>query len=113
MSSVCNTILTFLWVMLGYSQKVSVWNISMSTLVSVSQASELLQISPQQVRLLCRSGKLPSAKVGNAWVVDAESQEFRLMLPHRDTRPESIARRSSDKPIALSFFSGAMGLDLG
>ena len=93
--------------------------IFMSTLLDVKKAAVILNLTPQQVRALCRSGKLKSEKVGRSWIIEkthidnyydsntcgvAEDQVSYL------TRAEILA---TQKPIALSFFSGAMGMDIG
>ncbi|MCF6238665.1 MAG: class I SAM-dependent methyltransferase, partial [Candidatus Marinimicrobia bacterium] len=87
--------------------------------MDISKASNLLNITPQQVRNLCRDRKIPSEKISGRWLLyehdvhnyydnnscgTAENQETYY------TNEQVI---SSNKPIALSFFSGAMGLDLG
>jgi DNA (cytosine-5)-methyltransferase 1 len=90
-----------------------------STILDISKASNLLNITPQQVRNLCRDKKIPSEKISGRWLLyehdvhnyydnnscgTAENQEIHY------TNEQFT---SSNKPIALSFFSGAMGLDLG
>lgn len=86
----------------------------MSTLKSVSEVAALLDISPQQVRSLCRSGKLPGEQIANNWIIDIDNYQFKALRPlalennHNNQRSPEVG-----KPIALSFFSGAMGLDLG
>lgn len=83
----------------------------MSTLISTADASSILKLSQPQVRKLCADGKLPAQKIGKSWVVDSTSPEFLATSPHTDgTNPLAVQK---GKPIALSFFSGAMGLDLG
>ncbi|OFY48367.1 MAG: modification methylase SinI [Bacteroidetes bacterium GWF2_41_31] len=86
-------------------------------MISVEDASKKLNISPQQVRNLCRSGKLKSEKVGNTWVIEDSILEY-----YFDTTCSGVAEdqvkyektpASKESPIALSFFSGAMGLDIG
>ncbi|XCN74049.1 MAG: DNA cytosine methyltransferase [Candidatus Electrothrix aestuarii] len=90
-----------------------------STFVDIKKASELLKITPQQVRNLCRSKKLPSEKVSGSWVMYEHD-----IYNYYDNSSCGIAENQSSyytneellsktKPIALSFFSGAMGLDLG
>ncbi len=89
----------------------------MSTQIGVREAAELLGISQQRVRTLCRLGTLPAKMVGNAWVVEREAVDLyglqtahMVAEDHPTYQPVSSAQR---RPIALSFFSGAMGLDLG
>lgn len=90
-----------------------------STLIDVKKASELLKITPQQVRNLCRDKKLLCEKISGAWVIHE-----RGIYNHYDNsscgtaenRPNSYSSEdliSKNKPIALSFFSGAMGMDIG
>lgn len=87
------------------------------TLLSVRQASELLAISPQQIRNLCRSGKLQSERIGNSWVIDKGSLELFFDNTCTGVAEDRIGyfrfKQGSDKPMVLSFFSGAMGLDIG
>lgn len=90
----------------------------MSTYSSIADAAELLNISTQRVRTLCRKGELQSEKIGNAWIVDQNSiKNYGLRTAHMiaQDHPAYVAETPSiyRKPIALSFFSGAMGLDLG
>ena len=90
-----------------------------STQVDINKASELLKITPQQVRNLCRDKKIPSKKIGRSWVLDE-----REVCNYYDNSSCGTAENqpayhsngkmlSKNKPIALSFFSGAMGLDIG
>ena len=87
----------------------------MSTGVSIKAAAEQLQISEQRVRTLCRQGDLKSEKFVNSWMIDVKSlDEYGLKTAHtvaEDHPAYNIIKNK--KPIALSFFSGAMGLDLG
>ncbi len=95
----------------------------MSTEHTIQQAAEQLQVSVQRVRTLCRDGSLDARKIGSTWLVSAASlHRYALRTAHQvaEDHPRYMAncaaqRRSasSGKPIALSFFSGAMGLDLG
>lgn len=90
-----------------------------STLIDINKASELLKITPQQVRNLCRNKKLPCEKISGSWVLyeqgiynyyDNSSCGTAENQATYYTNEEIL---SKNKPIALSFFSGAMGLDLG
>jgi len=86
-------------------------------MISVEAASKRLKITPQQVRNLCRSGKLKSEKVGNTWVIEDINLEYffdNSCSGVAEDQPKYIKDSSSiSSPIALSFFSGAMGMDLG
>ena len=88
----------------------------MSTNISIKDASSQLAISEQQVRTLCRQGKITAEKIGNTWIIDQKSiSKYELISSHRVAENHSVYHvNSKDKrPIALSFFSGAMGLDIG
>lgn len=90
----------------------------MSTFVSTSAAAKKLAISKQQVRKLCRDGQLKSQKIGVSWIIDEKSvYSYGLKKSHLVVEDhfliQSQSMQSMNKPIALSFFSGALGLDLG
>ncbi len=89
----------------------------MSTNISIKEASAQLKISDQRVRTLCRSGEIVAKKFGNAWLIDQESvDKYGLLTAHKIAENHdayNIPKMTDERPIALSFFSGAMGLDLG
>lgn len=74
----------------------------------------MLRTSEQHVRALCRSGSLAARQVGTQWLTTRESvtqYARRLAKDDPPDRPRKTGRLPRLK--ALSFFSGAMGLDLG
>ncbi|KJV47917.1 modification methylase SinI [Pantoea sp. BL1] len=83
----------------------------MSTILTVVEASTFLGISPQRVRYLCRTGSLPGARQsGKVWLITEQSLvEYKNNMIIEDR----TATVKTSQPIALSFFTGAMGLDLG
>ena len=86
----------------------------MSTEISIKDAAQQLNISEQRVRTLCRQEELKSRKFGNSWLIDNKSlDEYGLKTAHIIAEDHPAYDVNSRKPIALSFFSGAMGLDLG
>lgn len=88
----------------------------MSTEVTIKDAIQLLGISEQRVRTLCRNNELESRKVGTTWLIQKESlKTYGLKKAHTiaEDHPVYKKRAKNKKPVALSFFSGAMGLDLG
>lgn len=87
----------------------------MSTPISLKEAALQLQISEQRTRTLCRAGQISSQKIGSNWVVSQESvNKYALVNGHKAAEDHPAYNvTASRKPIALSFFSGAMGLDLG
>ena len=45
----------------------------MSTLISTSEAANLLKVSPQSVCTLCRDGTIDATKIGKSWVINQAS----------------------------------------
>jgi len=90
-----------------------------STLIDTKKAAELLKITVQQVRNLCRTGKLPSKQISGTWVISEKDVISFSVKNYYSVAEDHAAYFSHDeivenkKPIALSFFSGAMGLDIG
>lgn len=86
------------------------------TLLDVPEVADLLNLSPQAVRLLLRQGKLAGRKVGGVWLVDPrDANRYGSevgALPEPRPKPSTRRKRSAQMS-GLSFFSGAMGLDLG
>lgn len=82
--------------------------------MSVKDAAEHLQLSQQRVRELLRSSQLEGKQIGNRWLISPESIRSYSNKKKRETE-DHPARRTGPLPElkALSFFSGAMGLDLG
>lgn len=87
----------------------------MSTNKTVKEAATALGVSVQRVRTLCREGLISSRKLGTSWFIDAQSlSRYGLTSAHKVAQDHPTYEvRSKNKPIVLSFFSGAMGLDLG
>jgi len=88
-----------------------------STQISIKEAANLLNMSQQRVRTLCRSNILSAKKIGRSWIIEADSvKHYGLQSVHmvaEDHPTYDIPSQKKGQPIALSFFSGAMGLDLG
>jgi len=88
-----------------------------STMLSVSEVALKLDVTPQQIRNLCRDGKLKSEKLGGTWIIEAEAVSNFLSSTSygvaEDQAPYLSQGKQFSKPIVLSFFSGAMGLDIG
>lgn len=88
----------------------------MTDLLTTLEAADILQVSAQYVRKLLREGVLPGEKISGVWVIPISAIEDRddsgeLLRTIIQDRPRKMTSRT--KPIALSFFSGAMGLDIG
>ena len=89
-------------------------NIPIQDVISSIAASELLGVSEQRVRTLLRSGAIEGKQIGKQWITtDAAVNTYKLAgaLPHTEDRARAAGPLPELK--ALSFFSGAMGLDQG
>lgn len=86
----------------------------MSTEITIQQAAAALKLSEQRVRTLCRQGVLSARKIGTNWLIDRQSlSRYGLATAHQLAEDHPVYSAGGHKPLALSFFSGAMGLDLG
>lgn len=86
----------------------------MSTHKTIKEAAAGLHMSEQRVRTLCRKGLIKSRKVGSNWLIEAESlSRYGLTTAHYVAEDHPSYNTKRNKPVALSFFSGAMGLDQG
>lgn len=84
-------------------------------LFTIQDVANRLKVTPQYARKLIKDGKLPAAKLGSQWVVHSDDLDSYVQNYNVFIEPEDHPRRSSAVPdiVALSFFSGAMGLDIG
>jgi DNA (cytosine-5)-methyltransferase 1 len=85
-----------------------------STLLSIKNVSDYLGLSEQRVRTLVREGQIEADRVGNSWIIPNTSLNKYMELqggPVPKDHPRPIKKLPKIK--AMSFFSGAMGLDLG
>jgi DNA (cytosine-5)-methyltransferase 1 len=86
----------------------------METEITIKEAAKQLNISEQRIRTLCRNNELSARKIGNSWVINSESlQSYGLKTAHKVAEDHPAYYVNKKRPVALSFFSGAMGLDLG
>lgn len=83
--------------------------------IGCKEAAHTLNVTEQYVRLLIDSNQLNATKVGNTWAIDSKSVNNYIKKNKRSSFVPDHARTSKEIPpiVALSFFSGAMGLDLG
>lgn len=82
--------------------------------ITAKEASELLSVSEQRVRTLLRSGAIEGRQVGKQWITTISAvSTYKLAgaLPPPEDRYRAPGPLPNLK--ALSFFSGAMGLDQG
>ena len=71
-------------------------------------------LSKQYARSLARRGVIPSEKLGNSWLINKDiiSDKNFLFSVYPDVEDQKC-KFTEDEVIAISFFSGAMGLDYG
>ncbi|MDP1711549.1 MAG: DNA cytosine methyltransferase [Candidatus Nanopelagicaceae bacterium] len=88
---------------------------SIPNVMSVWEASVLLKFSEQRVRGLATEGQILGSKVGGTWVLNEESvRSLALQRGVLNPEPSGQTRNHGKQKLnVLSFFSGAMGLDLG
>lgn len=83
--------------------------------LSTAQAAQILRVSEQRVRELLRDNELDGFRVGRAWVIHRDSV-LDLAASRGAITPDGVRTRNEDSASSLkvfSFFSGAMGLDIG
>ncbi|MGY1426046.1 DNA cytosine methyltransferase [Lysobacter sp. A289] len=88
----------------------------MSDLLSVYDVSGRLAYSEQYVRRLLREGQMAGEKIGGAWTIRESALEAYQTGSEPELEPvedHPLRQRKKGGIRALSFFSGAMGLDLG
>lgn len=82
-------------------------------LLSPDEAAKELRITPQRVRQLIANDTIPAERVGRSWVIHRSDLGLARTTTTASTIPPSTEKQNRGKLKSLSFFSGAMGLDLG
>ncbi len=88
-------------------------------MLSVLEVAETLNCSEQYVRKLIREGKIDAERVGKTWLIHQTTidnfnlKDIKLNKPGIVQDRVSTRKYSKSKLNVLSFFSGAMGLDIG
>jgi len=84
-------------------------------LLPVKTAAKQLKVSEQHVRGLLREGKLTGKMIGTQWLISNVAIKAYLSPKKKNDVVLDHPRKGKKLPDlkALSFFSGAMGLDLG
>lgn len=88
----------------------------MDKLYSVLEASTLLQVSEQYIRRLLKFKKLEGQMVGKTWVIPQENLVAYQKNYKNGAVKDHVSNIDANKENGLrvlSFFSGAMGLDIG
>ena len=84
--------------------------------LDVEELAETLNVSLQYIRSLARRGKIGAIKFGNTWLIEKKvllDKHFLFSIQTDVADQKSMVKTGSCKYKALSFFSGAMGLDIG
>jgi DNA (cytosine-5)-methyltransferase 1 len=82
--------------------------------ISTKDAAESIGVSEQRVRTLLRTGALRGKQIGKQWITTTDAVAAYLRAgaaPQPSDRKRKVGKLPTLK--ALSFFSGALGLDLG
>ena len=85
-------------------------------MLSTDDIARRLGISKPTANKLVRSGEIAAERVGSQWVAGERAFAAYLDRGNLSPAPEDHPRTGADDvagPVALSFFSGALGLDLG
>lgn len=84
-------------------------------LLTSSDVAKKLGVTPQTVTHLARVGDLVSTRVGNRNLFDENGLDVFMEERNLSPAPDDHPRRTTDEQsvTAVSFFSGALGLDLG
>ncbi|MGI6508853.1 MAG: DNA cytosine methyltransferase [Saccharofermentanales bacterium] len=84
-------------------------------MLTTSDVAKQLKMSEQHIRTILRKGDLKAKMVGKQWIIHPDAVEKYIDSLNIAIEPDDHPNKSDDLPdiIALSFFSGAMGLDIG
>lgn len=84
-------------------------------MLSVDDASKKMGLTKQTITRLIRQSVISAVRVGNKWVIDGDSLDEYMSHNNLIPEPSDHPREETTLPeiIALSFFSGALGLDYG
>jgi len=84
-------------------------------MISVHDVALQLKVSDQHIRSLLRKGELKAEMIGKQWIIHQEAVNQYVIDYNVAIEPDDHPRRTTEIPniVALSFFSGAMGLDIG
>lgn len=87
----------------------------LDNLLTIQDVADKLKVTPQYARKLIKEEKLRAAKLGSQWVVNSDDLDKYIREYDVIIEPDDHVRGTGDIPeiVALSFFSGAMGLDIG
>lgn len=84
-------------------------------LLSIQDVATYLKVTPQYARKLIREEKLRAQRLGSQWIIEPNDLQNYINEYNVVIEPDDHERQDNEVPdiVALSFFSGAMGLDIG
>jgi DNA (cytosine-5)-methyltransferase 1 len=84
-------------------------------MLTVHDVAKQLKVTDQHIRSVLRKGELKAEMVGKQWIIHQEAVDNYIKDFNIQIEPDDRPRLSSEVTniVALSFFSGAMGLDIG
>lgn len=88
---------------------------NINDLLTIQDVANRLKVSPQYARKLIKEEKLIATRIGKQWIVKPDDLDMYISKYDVFIEPDDHERKSDTIPdiVALSFFSGAMGLDIG
>ena len=86
-----------------------------SECLTVKDVADKLKVTQQYVRKLISSEFLKAQRIGNQWIISETDLKSYIIENDILIEPDDHPRKGEKLPdiVALSFFSGAMGLDIG
>jgi DNA (cytosine-5)-methyltransferase 1 len=82
--------------------------------ISVKDAATSMGVSEQRIRTMLRDGMIVGQQVGKTWVVEKQSLKLLVDKKISEYPTDKICVNKKTRSLkAVSFFSGAMGLDIG
>ena len=89
----------------------------MKQAISSKEVAEIINVSEQRARTLLRSGEIEGQQVGKQWISSPQAVKKYLNIKDKVVNSSPVdrprAKTRLPKIKALSFFSGALGLDQG
>jgi len=84
-------------------------------MLSVYDVARQLKVTDQHVRSILRRGEIKAEMIGKQWIIHQDAVDQYITDFNISIEPDDHPRTTTYLPdiVALSFFSGAMGLDIG
>ena len=89
--------------------------VNANELFTVQEVANQLKVTPQYIRKMIKKKKLFATRIGSQWIIKPADLHSYIQDNKVIVEPDDHERTSNEVPkiVALSFFSGAMGLDIG